>query len=73
MSFESQVSTTETSFTESTTIKSASLELASLRTLEEIKAAFSDLSKEEVCHKFVKLRVSLLNHSIAMIDPRYST
>jgi hypothetical protein len=50
MSFESQVSTTETSFTESTTIKSASLDLASLRTLEEIKAAFSDLSKEEVGH-----------------------
>ena len=43
MSFESQVSASS----DATTVKSASLNLASLRTLEEIKAAFSELSKEE--------------------------
>ena len=37
---------------DATTVKSASLDLASLRTLEEIKAAFSELSKDEVCRLF---------------------
>ena len=48
MSFKSQVSMSDVSLSEST-VKSASLDLASIRTLEEIKSAFLELSKEEVC------------------------
>ncbi len=48
MSLETQVSTSEDISTSESMNRSASLDLASLRTLEEIKEAFSELTKDEV-------------------------
>ena len=44
----SGVTRCDISVSESFTVRTASLDLASLRTLEEIKEAFSELTKEEV-------------------------
>ena len=48
VSFESQGSTSEDISVSESSVRTASLDLASLRTLEEIKEAFSELTKEEV-------------------------
>jgi hypothetical protein len=49
MSLESQISySDDQSLSEAVTLRTTSLDLASLRTLEQIKEAFSELAKEEV-------------------------
>ena len=52
VSFESQGSTSEDVSVSESSVRTASLDLASLRTLEEIKEAFSELTKEEVRHLY---------------------
>jgi hypothetical protein len=57
----------EVSFSESSSSKSALLDLASLRTLEQIKAAFTELSNEEVTVKvWLKVCAPALEKSIEM-------
>ncbi len=58
VSFESQGSTSEDVSVSESSVRTASLDLASLRTLEEIKEAFSELTKEEVRH-FIICHISL--------------
>jgi hypothetical protein len=55
MSLETQVSTSEDISTSESMNRSASLDLASLRTLEEIKEAFSELTKDEVSETILHL------------------